>query len=66
MGAAALMAVSFGLLHDIKEIKGIISVKDTFKPNLENTAVYDKIFPYSRTCISTTKIVRDTKRLKTV
>lgn len=45
MGAAALMAVSFGLLDDIKEIKSIIKVKDTFKPNLENTAVYDKIFP---------------------
>lgn len=45
VGAAGLMAVSFGLINDIKEIKDLIKVKETYKPNLENTAVYDKIFP---------------------
>ena len=45
MGAAGLMAVSFGIISDIKEIKNIIKVKASYKPNSENTAVYDKIFP---------------------
>ncbi len=45
MGAAALMAVSFGLISDIKEIKQIIKVKATYEPNPENVAVYNKIFP---------------------
>ncbi len=45
MGAAGLMAVSFGLIDDIKEIKDIIKVEASYKPNPENTAVYDKIFP---------------------
>ncbi|MCK9218195.1 MAG: FGGY-family carbohydrate kinase [Firmicutes bacterium] len=45
MGAAALMAVSFELISDIKEIKKIIKVKTTYKPNPENNAVYNKIYP---------------------
>lgn len=45
MGAAGLMAVSFGLIPSIKEIKNIIKVNATYKPNPENTAVYSKIFP---------------------
>ncbi|GAB1476827.1 xylulokinase [Bacillota bacterium] len=45
MGAAGLMAVSFGLIRDIGEIKNIIKVRETYKPRAENTAVYDKIFP---------------------
>ena len=36
MGAAALMAVSLGMLDDIKEIKKIIKVSATYKPNAEN------------------------------
>ena len=45
MGAAALMAVSFGLLPDIKHIKEAISVSGHYYPNPDNTAVYDKIYP---------------------
>lgn len=45
MGAAALMAVSFGLLHDIKDIKKVIKVTAKYTPQPENTAVYNKIFP---------------------
>ena len=45
MGAAALMAVSFGMLEDIKDIKKIIKVSTTYKPNSENHAVYQKLLP---------------------
>ena len=45
MGAAGLMAVSFGLIKDIKEVKNIVGVRALYKPNLENKKVYDKIFP---------------------
>ena len=45
MGAAALMAVSLGMLDDIKEIKKIIKVNAVYKPNMDNHAVYTKIFP---------------------
>lgn len=45
MGAAALMAVSFGMLDDIKDIKKIIKVSNTYKPNPENHAVYQKLLP---------------------
>lgn len=45
MGAAALLAVSFGMLDDIKDIKKIIRVSATYEPRRENTAVYDRILP---------------------
>ena len=45
MGAAALMAVSLGMLDDIKDIKKIIQVTNVYHPIPENTAVYDKILP---------------------
>lgn len=45
MGAAALMAVSFGMLDDIKDIKQIIKVDKLYKPNMENHAVYKKLLP---------------------
>ena len=45
MGAAALMAVSFDMLDDIKEIKKIIKVDRVYKPNAENHAVYQKLLP---------------------
>ena len=45
MGAAALAAVSFGLLPDIKDIKKIIQVEHVYHPRPENTAVYDKLMP---------------------
>lgn len=45
MGAAALMAVSFGMIDDIKEIKKIIKVSATYKPNPDNHAVYTKLLP---------------------
>ena len=44
-GAAGLMALSFGLISDIKEIKNFIKIQDSYQPNMANTAVYDKIFP---------------------
>ncbi|MGI6204753.1 MAG: xylulokinase [Anaerovoracaceae bacterium] len=45
MGAAAVMAVGLGFVDDIKDIKGLIPVKAAYRPNSENTAVYDKIMP---------------------
>ncbi|MFA5585403.1 MAG: FGGY-family carbohydrate kinase [Saccharofermentanales bacterium] len=45
MGAAALMAVSFGLLEDIRHVKDAISVSGHYYPKPEHTAVYDKIYP---------------------
>lgn len=45
MGAAALLAVSFGMLDDIKDIKKIIRVSHVYHPNPKHTAVYDRIFP---------------------
>ena len=45
MGAAALTAVSLGMLDDIKDIKKIIKVDTTYKPNLANYEVYTKIMP---------------------
>jgi len=45
MGAAALLAVSFGMLSDIKGIKKIIQVDTVYHPNPANKKVYDKIFP---------------------
>ena len=44
-GAAALLAVSFGMLPNIREIKQIIQVSHVYKPRPENTAVYDKLLP---------------------
>lgn len=44
-GAAGLMALSFGLISDIKEIKNFIKIQASYQPNMANTAVYDKIFP---------------------
>lgn len=45
MGAAALAAVSLGMLADIQDIKHIIRVNATYAPSPKNTAVYDRIFP---------------------
>jgi len=44
-GAAALMAVSLGVLKDMQEIRSLIKVGGRFRPIAENTAVYDRIFP---------------------
>ena len=48
MGAAALLAVSFGMLKDIKDIRKIIQVSAVYQPRPENTAVYDKLLPVFR------------------
>lgn len=56
MGAAALMAVSFGLIGDICEIKDIIKVDAIYHPNKANTAVYNKIYPVFQ------NIYRDNKK----
>lgn len=45
MGAAALMAVSMGVIASIRDIKKIISVEARYMPNPVNTAFYDKIYP---------------------
>lgn len=45
MGAAALMAVSFGLLDDIKDIKKVIKVTAKYIPQPEKVAKYNHIFP---------------------
>lgn len=45
MGAAALMAVNFGLIDDIKDIKDVIKVTAKYSPDMEDHAVYNKIFP---------------------
>lgn len=46
IGAAALMAVSLGVLKDLKEIKTLIKTNATYKPEPEKAKVYDKIFPF--------------------
>ena len=48
-GLAQKMAVSFGMLKDIKDIKRIIQVSAVYRPRPENTAVYDKILPVFQT-----------------
>jgi len=45
LGAAALTAVSLGLLTDIKDIRKLIRVGAHFTPDPANTAVYDRIYP---------------------
>lgn len=45
MGAAALLAISLGMLPDIKDIKKIIKIEKVYHPRPENTAVYEKIMP---------------------
>ena len=55
MGAAALMAVSFGLISEMKEIKDIIRVKASYKPNVKNAAIYDRIFPVFKNLYSDNK-----------
>ena len=44
-GAAALMAVGFGMLPDIKDIKKIIKVRATYHPDPEHARTYDRVFP---------------------
>ncbi len=44
-GAAALMAVGFGLLPDIKDIKSMIRVHAVYQPNPQSVQVYDRMFP---------------------
>lgn len=44
-GAAALMAVGFGILPDIKAIKTMIRVRAVYQPNPQNAEVYNRIFP---------------------
>ena len=44
-GAAALMAVGFGLLPDIKDIKSMIRVHAVYQSNPQSVQVYDRIFP---------------------
>ncbi len=64
MGAAALMAVSFGMLDDIKDIKKIIKVSSTYKPNPENHAVYQKLLPVFKDLYKDNKEFCRFKRLK--
>lgn len=45
MGAAALMAVGFGMIPDIKDIKKIIQVRAVYQPLAANARTYDRIFP---------------------
>lgn len=54
-GAAALMAVSFGLLKDIKDTKALIHVDETFTPEPENARVYDRIYPLFQDLYKSTK-----------
>ena len=45
IGAAGLLAVSFGVLGSIREIRDIIPVGARYVPVPANTAVYDRIYP---------------------
>lgn len=45
MGAAALMAVSFGILKDIKEIKSLIRTTAKYVPEPQSVNVYNRTFP---------------------
>ncbi len=64
MGAAALMAVSFGMLDDIKDIKKIIKVSSTYKPNPETTQYTKNCCQCLRIYIKITKEFCRIKRLK--
>lgn len=44
-GAAATIAVAFGLADSIRDIKHMVKIRDRFEPDLSNTSVYDKLFP---------------------
>ena len=43
-GAAALVAVGLGEIDSIEDVRDMISVEKSFKPNAENAAVYNDIF----------------------
>ena len=45
VGAAALMALGLGLVDSIEQIKKTIPVPGRFEPRLENTAIYEAVFP---------------------
>lgn len=44
VGAAACIAVGMQLIPTIEDVKKLIPVKTTYRPNTENKAVYDKNF----------------------
>lgn len=44
VGAAVLIAVSAGLVKSVGESKKLISVTNTYKPDMKNKSVYDKNF----------------------
>lgn len=45
MGAAAAIAVSFGLAKDMKGIKQMIKVSGHYEPEMKNKEIYDRMFP---------------------
>ena len=55
MGAAALLAVSFGLLPDIKDIKKIIKVQAVYHPGRRTPPSMIRSCRCSETSIPTTK-----------
>ncbi len=44
-GAAAVLAVAFGMLNSIQDVRDIINVKHRYEPDEANGKVYDRIFP---------------------
>ena len=42
VGAAACIAVGLGIIPEIKDVKKLIPAKNTYHPNKENKAVYDR------------------------
>lgn len=44
-GAAAVLAVAFGMLNSIQDVRDIINVKYRYEPDEANGKVYDRIFP---------------------
>jgi xylulokinase len=45
IGAVGLMAAGFEMIPDIRRVRDIIKVQASYKPNPQNTAVYDRVFP---------------------
>lgn len=44
-GAAAVLAVAFGMLDSIQDVRDIINVKYRYEPDEANGKIYDRIFP---------------------
>jgi xylulokinase len=55
MGAAALIAVNFGIIDNIKDVKDVIKVTGKYTPDPDIHTIYNKIFPVFKELYKNTK-----------